>query len=404
MTRRCRPLRSTSTIAREHRGAPTDISGVGYLVPELQERVHSRDGLGHGRLLTTSTTSRSTPSTSRPRRARSTRRLAVRRRRWRRPAASTARDRGRLQRLPGGRRCTDELAVRVDETATTRTRTRKCLIYAARSRADDLNYRPLPYGDSSVTVYTDEHGEAEVNYVPGLGMYFDNLGAIKNVNGGCDLENIDPIGTANVNVTARYPYQPVTAPGSGRGPGALRRPLPVPQDPRGLREGPGHAERQRARSSSRTRRTSTARRSRTRSSAGGQQGAGDCISSRPAAPAATSSTRPARWSRTSTPTRPRHGYFNDPFSRSSCTTTDEHGNTAIEVFNSEGTTVDVMAEWMNEVIFRDIPVSFGAPGRPGQHAAPTAAPSRTSRPRRRSRPPRRLGRRDGPGARSTARR
>ena len=47
--------------------------------------------------------------------------------------------------------------------------------------------------------------------MPGLGFYFDNLGALKNVDGGCDLENIDPIGTADVNVTARYPYQPVTA-------------------------------------------------------------------------------------------------------------------------------------------------------------------------------------------------
>ena len=40
-----------------------------------------------------------------------------------------------------------------------------------------------------------------------------------------------------------------------------------------------------------------------------------------------------------------------------CTTTDEYGNTAIEVFNSRETTVDVIAECVNESIFRDIPVT-----------------------------------------------
>ena len=39
------------------------------------------------------------------------------------------------------------------------------------------HFRPLPYGYNSVSVYSDESGEANVNYVPGLGMYFDNLAA-----------------------------------------------------------------------------------------------------------------------------------------------------------------------------------------------------------------------------------
>ncbi len=73
-------------------------------------------------------------------------------------------------------------------------------------------FRPLPYGDSDVSVYSDESGEANINFVPGLGMYFDNLmAANKNLNGGCDLENVDPLGTAEVDVVARYPYQSVTA-------------------------------------------------------------------------------------------------------------------------------------------------------------------------------------------------
>ena len=43
-------------------------------------------------------------------------------------------------------------------------------------------------------------------------MFFDNLGAIMNDNGGCDLQGIDLIGTSNITATARYPYQPVTDP------------------------------------------------------------------------------------------------------------------------------------------------------------------------------------------------
>ena len=58
-------------------------------------------------------------------------------------------------------------------------------------------FRPLPSGYNAVSVYSDESGEANINFVPGLGMYFDNLTAANlNKNGGCDLENVDPIGTA----------------------------------------------------------------------------------------------------------------------------------------------------------------------------------------------------------------
>ena len=42
--------------------------------------------------------------------------------------------------------------------------------------------------------------------------------ANKNLNSGCDLENVDPIGTADVDVVARYPYQPVDAPGPAADP------------------------------------------------------------------------------------------------------------------------------------------------------------------------------------------
>ena len=52
-------------------------------------------------------------------------------------------------------------------------------------------FRQLPSGAQNIAVYTDEHGEAQVSYTPGTGMFFDNLGAIMNDNGGCDLQGIE---------------------------------------------------------------------------------------------------------------------------------------------------------------------------------------------------------------------
>ncbi len=63
-----------------------------------------------------------------------------------------------------------------------------------------------------MVVYTDEHGEAQVEYNPGTGAYYDAVGAIKNANGGCDLEDVDVLGRSSITATARYPYQPVSDP------------------------------------------------------------------------------------------------------------------------------------------------------------------------------------------------
>jgi len=84
--------------------------------------------------------------------------------------------------------------------------------------ADDVNpdgtpseSEELPQGFQSVTVYTDEHGEARVNFNSGEGFFFDNLPVIQNANGGCDKAGIATLGTAAITATAKYPYQPVTA-------------------------------------------------------------------------------------------------------------------------------------------------------------------------------------------------
>ncbi len=78
------------------------------------------------------------------------------------------------------------------------------------------DYYQTPSGPSSVAVYTDEQGEAQVQYVPGTGFYFNSLinsgKAITNANGGCDLQNVGLLGTADITAVARYPYKPVDYP------------------------------------------------------------------------------------------------------------------------------------------------------------------------------------------------
>jgi hypothetical protein len=71
-------------------------------------------------------------------------------------------------------------------------------------------FRLLPGGPQSDVVYSDEHGEARIGFLPGTGFFFDNFG-IQNANLGCDLAGIATLGTAAVTATARYPYEPVTA-------------------------------------------------------------------------------------------------------------------------------------------------------------------------------------------------
>jgi hypothetical protein len=71
--------------------------------------------------------------------------------------------------------------------------------------------RLTPEGFQTVSVYTDEHGEARVRFNSGTGFFFDNLPGILNANGGCDLAGIPVLGTAEITATAKYPYQPVTA-------------------------------------------------------------------------------------------------------------------------------------------------------------------------------------------------
>jgi len=81
-------------------------------------------------------------------------------------------------------------------------------------------FRDNPGGAQSVAVYTDEHGEAQVAFRPGMDFYFDAMThqldgstvGVVDENGACDLQGVDVLGTASITAVARYPYQPVTDP------------------------------------------------------------------------------------------------------------------------------------------------------------------------------------------------
>ncbi len=99
-----------------------------------------------------------------------------------------------------------------------------CLRYSAtddpQADTDPLDDYQTPAGPTDVVVYTDQNGEAQVQWFPGEGFYFNSIiaggGAIVNANGGCDLQSLyqvpGSLGTATLTATAKYPYKPVDYP------------------------------------------------------------------------------------------------------------------------------------------------------------------------------------------------
>ena len=71
--------------------------------------------------------------------------------------------------------------------------------------------RLTPSGPQEVALYTDEHGEARLHFDAGLGFFFDNF-IVDETQGGCLPVGL--IGTADITVNARYPFQPVTSAGA----------------------------------------------------------------------------------------------------------------------------------------------------------------------------------------------
>ena len=87
-----------------------------------------------------------------------------------------------------------------------------CLPLVAGGFEPPLTGADIPFLDQKSVAYTDEHGEARVLFLPGVNFFFRNLpGVTLNSNGGCDIGGISTLGTANISATIRYPFEPVTA-------------------------------------------------------------------------------------------------------------------------------------------------------------------------------------------------
>jgi hypothetical protein len=71
-------------------------------------------------------------------------------------------------------------------------------------------FRRTNSGPQVVVVYTDEHGEARVEWLPGVNN--DIFGELPvDENGACDIEGLD-LGGATITAQARYPFQNVAGP------------------------------------------------------------------------------------------------------------------------------------------------------------------------------------------------
>ena len=242
--------------------------------------------------------------------------------------------------------------------------TSKCLFSQILPGLGD-RYRPLPRGINSVSLYTDEAGEADINFVPGLGMYFDNLvNANKNLNNGCDLEGVDPIGKAQVNVVARYPYQPVTSQAMAADPVTFTVHNKFQKTLTAYSKG---VDRNNIVSNSVAKIVLAHAQDidgsplayelvcwmADQNAAGFRVFAGDLPAPTDEDPDAVINLDPAHALLTT---------YQDPWGIGRlCTFTDQWGNTAIEVYNSRKTDVDVIAEFVNEGILRDNLVSFATP-------------------------------------------
>jgi hypothetical protein len=234
-------------------------------------------------------------------------------------------------------------------------------------------------GVQTAAVYSDEHGEARINYLPGGykgdDFYFDSMPNTLNSNGGCDLQAIKVLGTSNINVTARYPYQKVTDPDKTPKTGVTKTVYNLfdkhlsyyQKDLNGDEESTlnkvivAHAQ-----------------------DINGQPFAGEvvCFSpgtaeggnfpvvSTPSHPflvdKADGTTFPV-WVNHVVPTPTRYG------SGYQCTTLDQNGNAVFEISESIAGTVDVLAQFIDEGISRHIYVLIG----PGNESKSSDVPNKT---------------------------
>jgi hypothetical protein len=329
-------------------GSPTDISGVGSLSPADKTNVYSRDSAGGSSAhnLYAPFYDAYIPATSRPGLASG--------------IDGPASGNNFTGFLWSGAYDYWQIASVLRSAAPSAT---TCL---RRSDATPA-YRLTPAGAQSVVVYTDEHGEAQVKYNPGgaggNGFYFDNLaGVIHNDNGGCDLEGIDVLGTSTITATARYPYQPVSDPDKTSAP--LTKKVhslftkTLSYYPKGSGEANGNARIVVAHAQD----------------IDGAPFAGEKVCF------FVDDEADGAFGFSGTTGLPGHrfsvgGTDGGTFGTADvCRITDEHGNAAIEVINSDPQLINVTALFVNEALLRDIDLDFGVPTSTGGPTPPGGPP------------------------------
>jgi hypothetical protein len=222
--------------------------------------------------------------------------------------------------------------------------------------ADD-EPRTTPSGDQTVAVFTDEHGEAQVEYRPYAGgFYYDAVGAVRNDNRGCDLQDVDVLGTSAISATARYPGQPVDFPPARSGTITKTVGNEFDKSLRYYPKGTGAAN----------------------ANANVIVAHGQDVDGTPFAGERVCfyvDDKADSYRLFSGVTGPANARFNvtsmqaptppaiDPDVR--CAYLDSRGNAALEVFNSGDQTINVIAEYIDEGLLRDIDAVFGAGDGPG---------------------------------------
>lgn len=226
--------------------------------------------------------------------------------------------------------------------------------------------RVQPAGPQSVVVYTDEHGEAQVHYEPyASGFYYDALPVVRNANRGCDLQDIDVLGTSQINATARYPYQPVSD--SPRTSPTLQKTVhnlfnkSLSYYPKGTGAANGNARILVAHGND----------------VDGTPFAGERVcfyvgdladGARPFTGVTGPVSAPFTVGGSAAPS----------IGSALCRYLDANGNAAIEVFNSDPESVNVIAEYIDEGLLRDLDIDYATPGSTGGTPPPAYVPGPTA--------------------------
>lgn len=236
-----------------------------------------------------------------------------------------------------------------------------------RSDRPDDRARRTPDGPQTVAVYTDEHGEAQVRYDPYAGGFFyDNLPVVLNDNRGCDLQDVDLLGTSQISATGKYPYEQVDA--NPVASGAVDKTVYNEFDkslsyfPKGEGAANENARIVVAHGND----------------VNGEPFRGEvvCFYVDDEADGARGFRGVTGIEAAVAERHGHHGHLPDgrflvdggaypTVAGDVCRTLDENGNAAIEVFNSDPQNVNVIAEYLDEGLLRDIDVRFDVPGSTG---------------------------------------